>query len=84
MITRPDWLAADDDDLPARDDGSSQWQLLAFKIKETAAVFQIKTFIKFRILFNWEWRIVFTYVSFNLIWMQNQHSDLQQIESKGC
>jgi hypothetical protein len=59
MITCPDWLAAYDDDLPTRGDGSSPRQLLAFKIKKTAAVFQIKTFIKFRILFNWEWRIVF-------------------------
>jgi len=35
---------------------------LVFKIKKTAAVSQIKTFIKFRILFNWEWRIVFARV----------------------
>jgi hypothetical protein len=65
-------------------DGSSPRQLAAFKIKKTAAVFQIKTFIKFRILFNWVWRIVFAHVGFNPIWMPNQHSDLLSIESKGC
>jgi hypothetical protein len=52
MIACPNWLVANDDDLSARS-GTTLRQLLAFKIKRTAAVFQIKTFIKFLILFNW-------------------------------
>jgi len=80
MIACPNWLMANDNDLSARS-GTTPRQLLAFKIKRTAAVFQIKTFIKFRILFNWAWRIVFAQVGFNPIWMQNQHGDLLPIES---
>jgi|GEM_PF-4623282 len=57
--------------------------IMGFKIKKTAAVFPIETFIKFRILFNWEWRIVFAHVGFSRIWMQNQHGDLLPLESIG-
>ena len=83
MIACPDWLTANDDDLPVGR-WHFPWQLLAFKIKKNAAVCQIKTFIKFRILFNWEWRIVSVHAGFNPIWIPNQHSDLLTIEFIGC